>query len=69
MQLRVANRRIADVIGQLWLGFGGVCQVLFTLWLVMHSVGKMFQRVSNLFSPAGYVLLGVRDVFKRIRVA
>jgi len=38
-QLRVANVRIGDAIGPLWLRFGGVCRYLVTLRVVKHGIG------------------------------
>jgi len=67
-RLRVANGGIGDVIGQLWLRFGSVCQGLFTLRLVMQGIRKMHRRLRYFLIRGGVVNQRVGDGLKRVRV-
>jgi len=62
----VANGRIGDVIGRLWLRIVGVCQDFFTLRFVMRDIRKMYRRIRYFLILTGVINQRIRDGFKRV---
>jgi len=65
-QLRVANGRIGEAIGQLWLRLGGVCHDLFTLRVVKHGVWKVYRGIRYFLIRVGVVTFAVAVCLKRV---